>query len=346
MEFNIEEQIENIRVVDEKRDYWFVRSYGGELYEDFLDHNYVGLGFNNVPYKYITDATSNDASAFERLQKFINENTKYKKSEATKWANQLIRFESDVKIGDMVIVPNKNSDEYSFGLIESKTKVVEVKTTFTHNGSTELFPEKRKQIKWLKTVQKEDLRGELRSISFTHQALSNINAHSEQIEGNISSLYIKENRMYLTIQVDQHEDINAFDLQRFLEGLTYFYKEFCKEYGIEDNEDLFIKIKVQSWGKVALRASVYGAILGLAGLIILSNHNTIELSILGQHLKATNDGFLESVSDFKDRDAERQMKFMKLQDSIKNLKAHPTPDSVSKDDDSTSQAPTTKDLEK
>ena len=38
-------------------------------------------------------------------------------------------------------------------------------------------------------------------------------------------------------------------------------------------KELYIKIKVQSKGKLALKGMLYGGVLGLGGLVLLSNNS-------------------------------------------------------------------------
>lgn len=334
MDIYLEQVLEDVRVVDSRRDYWFLRTYSGQLYDYFKENNHVGLGLNHVPYQYIKEGSKSDRPAFERLQKYIESNTNLAKGEVTKWSNQLLTFEHNIAIGDIVIIPSKNSELYSFGIIESETYVSSNPGTFQYGEKYEPYPEKRKKVKWLKEIAKEDLQGDLRALSSTQQALTSAYKFSETIEGHLSTLYIKEGKIFLTIKIDQDEDINAFELNRFLESLTYFYKEFSKEYGIEDNEDLYIKIKLQSPGKIALKAVKNAAIIGIVGVMLLSNSNKTEIGFLGAELKNESDGFLASISDFLDRNQQREIEYIKFQDSIERLKVKPVQDSISAEADS------------
>jgi len=356
MDISLQTQVSDIRVIDEERNYWFIRTYGGKIYNYFRENNFIGLGFNNVPYNYIKEAkpineivngdevSYVDFAAFNRLQKFINDNTAYIKGEATKWANQLIDFEHEIKIGDLVIIPNENSQDLSIGIVESETYVVDVQSTFKFNDKFEPYPEKRRKIKWLKEIPKGEFRGGLNSMFFSRTAVKNVTDFSDVIEGNLSSLYIKDEHIYLSIKIDQDEEINAFDLQRFLESLTYLYKEFCSVHGIEDNEELFIKIKVQSKGSALLKGLGYAALFSVAMIIVMSNNSNIELDLKNMKVKGGSEGFLKSLTDFRDaneiRDErkaekalERQKELLKFKDSIEKLHAKPVSDSVTREQD-------------
>lgn len=345
MDISLQKEIEQVRIVEANRSYWFIRSYGGELYDYFLDNNFVGLGFNQIPYQYIKEAKWNDEATYNRLQTYISNSTEYKKGEATKWANQLISFDKEIKLDDIVIVPSRASDYLAVGIVESETYVTKVQHTFKFGDKLEPYPEKRRKIKWLKQIPKDDFRGELKGMFASHSAVSNANRFSEIIEGNLSTLYIKNEHIYLTIKIDQDEEINAFELQRFLEGLTYLYKELCIDHGVEENEELYIKIKVQSKGGMFLKALGYGALISIAGIIALSDNSKvkIELGNWGK-LEGESVGFLKSWTNFLDanevRDEhkaeaaqKRKMELLKFTESIEKLKAKPVNNSISKEQD-------------
>lgn len=322
MQIDFEEVVENVRVVDGDRRYWFVRTYSGELYNDFVERGYVGLGLNNVPMKYIKEGAENKAN-YNRLKTFIENNNEYKKGEATKWANQLLSFEHDIKIGDIVMIPSKNSDVLSFGVVESDVLIKEDKGTFQFKNKYEPYPEKRRKIKWIKEAPKAELGTELRGLISSHQGLTNAGWYSQFIEGSLSTIYIKEDKVYLSLKINQDEEINAFHLSRFLDALTYFYKEFCDEFGEEFDENLFIKIKLQSKGKMLLNGACKAAGIALLGMLAMTKGANFEADLFFFKLKASSgDGFLKSLSDFKDANAERQEKYANLAESKEELKVN------------------------
>lgn len=333
MDIEIEKLIEKVRVVDSNRNYWFIRTYGGKTYNDFFEKGYVGIGLNKVPYEYIENCKDQSVESYEILKGFIETNTELKGGEVTKWTNQLIAFQHTVKEGDLVIIPDKNSKYFSIGIVQSDVYVVKDNRSFFHDDEYVLYPEKRRQVIWEKTINKLEAVSDIRGMTSTHLAISLVNKYSEGIEGFLSSIYIKEEKMHLVIKVNQDEDINAFDLNDFLTGVTYFYKEFCEEEGIKDDRDLIIKIKLQSKGKLALQASVFVAVMGIAGLIAVSNSPEFKVEIEGRgSMEFKSDGLLKSYSDFLDAEQERKIQMIKFMDSINNLKADGLKDALTDDD--------------
>lgn len=319
----------NIPVIDSDKQYWFIRTYSGAIFEDYYNDGYVGLGMNNVPQRLIKQASPEDPTTMTALRNFIHGNTSHKsKPSASKAANDLISFEHEMKIGDMVIVPSKHSAQLAIGIVESDVYLVENTGTFTFRNQPERYPEKRRRIKWQRVIRRSDLNGDLRGLISSWYGITNANRYRDIFESTVDSLYVRNDHAYFTIKIDQDEDINAFVLSRFLDGLTYFYTEFCKESGIEVNEDFTIKIKLQSKGSVALKAAVIGGVVGIAGLIVLSSNMDVKLNIGNVKVEGKSDGFLKSLSNFLDANQERKIRLQKFVDSTKQLQAKRYDDSL------------------
>ena len=315
-------EFQGVPTISEEKQYWFIRTYSGETFRNYYANNYVGLGVNNVPQSLIK------SSDFKGLYTFLDKNTSYKNGAATKMVRELISFEHEMKIGDTVIIPSRNSHELAIGTVESDVYLVENKGTFTFRGRPEPYPEKRRRIKWEKIVYRDDLNGDLRGLTSSHHGLTNANAYADTIEGTIDSLYIKNAHAYFTLKINQDEAINAFVLSRFLNGLTYFYQEWCIEKGYEVNEDLTIKIQLQSRGKVAIRALGIGAVIAIASMIVLSDNNEVKMDMGRVKVEGKSTGLLKSYSNFLDAKQERQIKWQEFQDSMQHLKAMRYDDSL------------------
>lgn len=323
MELDIQKSLEDVRVVDGDRNYWFLRTYGGALYDKFIEANYIGIGFNSAPQKYIK-AAKDDKSSDIKLKEWFNNNFPFNKSTASRWANQLVKFDSKVKIGDVVIIPSRNSKEFSIGIIESDIYIKNENRTFLYNENYEPYPEKRRKVKWINTgISGNTIKRDIRGLTSTRLALTEVTSLSERIESVISDLYIKEDKIYLTIKVNQEEDINAFAFRDFLDGLTYFYTEFTKEKGSEADQEFYIKIKVQSKGKVVLKALSTIGVMGIAGLLALSKNAEFSASLKNGDFDMsfnTGDGFFEGLTNFLDANEERRqnaIRFNKAQEVLR-----------------------------
>ncbi len=322
MEISFEGQNRRIHEVPAERKYWFIRTYGGEAYNSYLKGGYVGVGYNDVPFRYIQKATFDEPSSMEALTRYLQNRKDTNPRRISRIANQLVSFNNEVSIGDCVIIPSRNSDILALGTIESDTFLVDKPGTINVNGQIIELPEKRRKVKWQKSIQKDDPRNDIKAVTASHYGITNVSFYSDTIEAIVSSLYIKDQQACLVIQIDQDEEINAFELNRFLSDLTYFYHEFCSENGTLLDEDLRIKIKLQSAGKMLLKAGGYVGILGLATMISLSNNNKLKVDAKNFKVEGSSDGLLKSITDFFDRNEERRERAARFDDSIKNLKAN------------------------
>lgn len=260
-----------IREIPAQRRYWFVRTFGGKIFDYYYTHNLIGVSGNDVPMDYIQNAPHDDVT-YGTLHGFITKNVIDQQSEATKLANQLITFYHEVKPGDIVLIPSENSDFIAFGEVTSNIRVQKTSSSLIHNEKVEPYPEKVRSVKWLKIMRKSDLVGDLKLLFFSRLGITNADKYGDFIESNVSTFFLKDDYYFSTLFIDLSNDqeLNVFDLHRYLEALTKLYENFCAENGIEYNEELFIKIKVQSAGSVILKWTAGILVVGVAGIMMMS----------------------------------------------------------------------------
>ncbi|WP_143961341.1 hypothetical protein [Litoribacter populi] len=327
MNIDFETSVDQIRKVNPNRNYWFIRTFSGITFEEFYQKNYVGIGFNDIPYNYIQEAKKENEQSKENLKKYLEIHTTYEKGEITKWANQIINFQHEIKINDVVIIPSHNSDFLAIGTIESDVKLVKNPGSFSYKDKIEMLPQRRRKVNWILARKKSYFRNDFNGIFSSRQAITNISDYSEAIESYISSLFIKGEKAYLSISVNQDEDINAFELSKLLNSLTYFYREFCLEFDSENfSEELYIKIKVQSKGRFVLKAISTVGLLGLGVLFALSHNPELRIQ-LGSSIYfegKSGGGFLKSLDEFLENSHRRKTEYQILLDSIEANKAKRT----------------------
>jgi len=312
----------SIRQVPSKRRYWFVRTFGGQLFEYYYDREKIGISGNTVPMEYIKNAKY-DSSTFSTLQSFISKNIIEIQSEATKLANQLVSFYHEMQIGDIVMIPSEDSDYIAFGEVVSDIKVEKSGAILIHNERKEPYPEKIRKVRWLKIMDKFDVVGDMRPLFSSHLGLTNADKYSDFIESNISTFFLKDDHYFSTLYIDLNNDqeLNAFELQRYLEALTKLYKNFCLENGIEENEELYIKIKVQSPGSLILKWSAIGIGISFIGMIAMSVIGVDpQVKIKGnpkegfEFSASVKGNFLNNIADSKKK--EQEIENQRVKDSL------------------------------
>tara|TARA_B110000046_G_scaffold165254_1_gene181401 strand:+ start:39751 stop:40332 length:582 start_codon:yes stop_codon:yes gene_type:complete len=183
MEFNIEKSIDKERVVDENTGYWFIRTCIVATYTDFIKHNYVSIGFNNVLQK---DIGIND-SDIKNFREHNDSKDFCRDLAASKWINQLIDFQHAIKVGDVVVIHDSNLDQFTIGVVESDAYLVEDNRAFLYNKNDEPYPEKRRKIKWDRNIIGSNI-SELKDLINIPQAISRADNYADIIEGFVSSV--------------------------------------------------------------------------------------------------------------------------------------------------------------
>lgn len=329
-----------INVIPEGRRYWFVRTFGGALFDYYYDTGKVGILGNTVPIEYIKNAP-HDVTTFSSLQGYVHENMYPENTgEATKLANQLVDFYHNMKVDDIVLMPSANSNYIAFGLVTSGFKEREQirSDTFLHRDKELPYPTKTREVKWLKIMRKHEVVGDLRNLLISQMGLTKADNYADFIESNLSTFFVKDDTYYSTLCIDlnEEEELNAFDLYRYLEALTTLYEDYCHRNNIPYNEDLFLKIKVQSPGNLiwkikdvvdyaGTKAGKIGKSLAIAGLGAIAGGFTtiIMMSIVGSdpnlEMEKNSDGtykisagikgnLFENIENAKDRQQARKTK--------------------------------------
>ena len=99
--------------VNPERNYWFLRTQGGQYYHDFLIGEFIAIGWDKfVDISHIT----------EYPEQYIIEHISalYPKERRPGHVyNQIMRFVREMKVGDVVIIPSHKSQMLSIGIVES-----------------------------------------------------------------------------------------------------------------------------------------------------------------------------------------------------------------------------------
>lgn len=228
----------NIPIIANDRRYWLVRTDSGKLWEQFISEEFVAINWNEFSDINILNECKNNKE--KELELKLEIQNKYKVEQGGRILNQISRFVFDMKIGDIVMIPSENSDIISFGEIISDIYSYEVTDEDIDNERCDFI--KRKNIKWLKSVNKGKLDPLLFKMLQAHQAISNADNYAHEIDRTLELLYVKDDKCYLTLMVTATGDIKGKDLYA-LQKLVYDSLDI-------DSDSLSIKINVQSPGPI------------------------------------------------------------------------------------------------
>jgi predicted Mrr-cat superfamily restriction endonuclease len=331
----------NIPVVQE-RNYWLVRSNGGEYYDDFTLHNYIALAWDYVNIAMLNNKSEEEIKALiemnERSQPTktddLTEEEVKSSGVVTSIYNKIIRFVKEFKIGDVVLVPSKNSESISIGIIKSEAyeDPSYMLNYLNENPNTELklCPyHKRRKVEWLKHIPKFKLDIYLIKAFSSHHAISSINDHAEYIDRTLYPIYRKKDEVHSVIHAGHPNGFTLRELVELSRNYELSIMDLCEQLGIEYNyKDYNVKINIHSPGLMEFIG--YGAMAGIALSIFmfslnhLFNGGKFKIGFKRDEVTKSTKFILESETkgfkgrelDFKELELKQQVELKKLAESL------------------------------
>lgn len=264
-ENNLDQIFDFIPVINTERKYWRLRTMGGIFYDDFIENDFVAIGYNKIPVEEITKAHK-DMYSIDKLNFFISKKLPNEQRPGY-ISRQLLDFAYGIQKGDIVLVPGYGSNFFSIGMIvdngpyvvDLPNEIPNYKCPFT----------KRRKVRWLENnINLVQMDTNLLPLKYVHQALTEIDErYIPLIDRAIDPLFIKDGRGHLLIRVNRDEPISA-ELFETWDQLFTLAEEIGNENGIKlKKSDFQIKINVQSFGYAEIITVIIPAIIVLGGLI-------------------------------------------------------------------------------
>jgi len=323
----LDEIVSSTEHVSEKRRYWFVRTNGGEFYEDFISGNFISVDYEKIALEEIRfDLIKTKKGTRRTLDKLEDKILTAYPDEAQpgRIANQLAKFVHDISVGDVVLIPSVSSSLITFGEV----------TGPAYNGKSKLSADhepcpwvKRRRVRWLRTDRRAMLNTDLYRRFFTHQTISEVTEYGASIDSLVSSLYTREGSGYLVLRVRTQKKVPMPEMF----GFGTILGELLDEYSSEENLGLTSKtinarINVQSEGQIILDANNVLAVI-VAGVIVIAiagggwffeSSATKESTTIKAGIKS--DGIIERVRQFLVSNSDRRMKARALEKILSDMK--------------------------
>ena len=258
----------SIPVINNNRKYWFVRTEGGDYYEEFKNDNYIAIGWDEYKNKLLFDCDPGDENELS-LKEEIKE--RYKTERPGTIFNTLKRFMLEMSEGDIVFIPSKNSDTITFGEITSDMHIYTLTPEDIDEDRCEYI--KRRSVKWTKSIKRKDLDVNFYKIFQSHHTIVNADKYDFIIDRTLESFYIKNGLTHLTLSVGTDSSISGkslYNLQKFIFGSEYF-----------DSSNTDIKINVQSKGLMELiDPNTFNLVLILLSIVAVTTGINIKIKDL------------------------------------------------------------------
>ena len=220
-----------------EHNYWFLRTQGGEYFEEFYVNDFVAIGWDDVPSKSEADRTDD-----------LKNKMKEKYGQPTRVLNQVYKFCEQMKAGDIVIIPSTGSALLAFGRI-TDNNIYEYISTEEDIEANKCPYKRRRKVEWLKTSKRNLIDPKLFTFFRNQQALATVNDYAEFIERAINPFYIKDNIAHLNLSVKIDKSPKATDIPYYMLGITERMKFISDKLEI-DVEEPESRINVQSHGTI------------------------------------------------------------------------------------------------
>ena len=207
---------------DANNHFWLLRAEGGKYFEDFIDDSYVGIRYNNVHVDDVLNIKS--IQSVETIRDVFKEKSNdpdISKQSLTGRSNMTYHFVFGMHIGDVVLVPSKRSSHFAIGCItsdafdEDTDYIKERIKNAPSNGKGFAISNyiKRRSVKWISTIRREELPSTLVWVLKAHQALFNIDdkQHLTEFMGLISPIFIYSNNIYVRIYANHGGNLTLGD---------------------------------------------------------------------------------------------------------------------------------------
>jgi restriction system protein len=318
--------VEQIPVIDSGRQYWFIRTNGGEFFDDFLNTGSVGIGYNLVRLAKLNEfkrASSQTSFIASEVKEAYPDHTN-----ANQVAGLLSRFLFEMKAGDIVVMPSESSWNYAFGEVTEKEPFEESGPENLWNDLVDKAPfRKRRRVEWIKVVNRGQIDSKLYGAFRAPQTLSKANEYADFIDREINDIYTKNGKTYVKIRVNTPERIQASDFFGMGIALLELSREFSEDALDEGVPQIDVRSNVQSQGMLqfigehplvmAWLASlvVLGTIGG--GILLIGGH--AKFNVFGQDIDLQTDGLIKKIQDFLSVNTQREITRTLLLNNMRTL---------------------------
>ena len=264
--------------VSQDRHYWIIRTNGGDYYQDFVLHQYISIAWDyvslNILYNQSDDEIKRLVEVYERSSHSVDDDDEAdetSKGKITAIINKINRFVFEIDKKDIVLIPSKNSDTIAIAEVTSDVYETEnyVESYLKDNPNTEINPcpyRKRRKIKVLKTITKNQMDIYLSKGFYSQHALSNMDEYAPYINRTIYGMYLIGDDLHTTLHAGHPNGISLkelVELSSYIEKASYSLAEQC---GLPfDSSQIEVKLNIHSPGLIEMIGAIAagGAILSL-----------------------------------------------------------------------------------
>jgi hypothetical protein len=314
----LEEILAALPKINPTRNYWFFRTNGGKYYNDFINREFIGIGYDKIKLAEIKEAQNKGETSIQILGEQIKKTYGIEETRPKYIASQLIKFTYGIKKGDIVFIPSYSSSEITFGEVLETPAYVDI-TNIEDPNECPYY--KRKKIKWFRTMSRDELDPNLYKLLFSHHTITEADNYCEYIDKITNSLFIKNDKAHLVLDVQSKDEIRAKDLFQMGTLSLELLDEFCEVENLPyKSNDFNVKLNLQSPGLIELSGTAIGGIVIIGIILVLVAGGGFSIKWKKDlMIELKSDGLIEKIRTFLESNNNAQLKKTLLEKHIKDL---------------------------
>lgn len=270
--------------------YWLVRADGGKYYEDFEYSNTISLQDNDLTLELFNGPAmlSHEVRLDYYKKKIASVKPEFNPHQVSIAAKKMLAFINQMKIGDIVIVPSKQTKHFLIGVILSEPYELTDKEleNLQKRGERMNYKasdnKKRRKVKWLNEVSRSKVNSNFFYTLTMHQSIIDVSDTRDYIAPLLSPIYIQDNKLTLCIRVNTSRGITS-------ETWQSLYMMINELKNTKINESIVVKSNVQSPGFIVLTSAltqfIEGMPLSLSVLVVIYQLLLGDIEFKGYRIK-------------------------------------------------------------
>lgn len=318
-------QVIKIPTIISNRNYWFVRTDKGQLFDEFYFDQFIGIGWNE--FSNVAQIREVDLDDFKDIFK-----TSYPKEERPGLAcGQMKKFVMEMKVGDIVMIPSEQSERIAFGEITSEPYIADIQEADYGDEDARCSYNKRRRVSWNTVIKRDKLDPYLFRMMYAHNTITKANDYASFIDRTMDCLYIKDDIGHLVLHVNKAGKIPARILAQLIDRTISLIED---EEGTVDVDTIEVKVNVQSPGPIEFIAAA-GTIFLLASIVHYVVGGKLELKINSNELfgKIESEGLVDKVLRFKEKSDARKADYNLLLAKLEAMPPKELLPKIEKDED-------------
>lgn len=325
----------NIPVASDTQQVWFIRTSGGDYYDDFRFNNYVAIGWDKIPAEWIIkkplfSRNDEEKDTDESKPLLPLSEKEFKRRVSTLYPDesrpglvygQLNSFYNVMRVGDWIVIPSKSTQDLTIGILgDILHEDVERKIIPDNDYENCAYTHKR-SVAWQREIPASYdiyLQRSLRA----QQTISNITDISGLVFRHLYPVYVVNNEVRVTFQKTTEDELNALSNIELIGSVISIADQIASLYKVEPfNKDFTMKTAVGSPGIIELIIPMLSSsapmVLGAIMLLLLlgkydsekgiSTGLTTIFNMVNKHLNDSKERKLKDA-EIREKDAETQVK--------------------------------------